>query len=130
MGVSVEDQRATFRISDLVRCGAKLKFLSVEPLICPIRRLPLRRINWVIVGGGSGPRARPMKKAMEKGRVSSAKNNVEALLRKLPDDCTLEDIQYHLYVLEKIQRGLEVADTQGTLTQEEVEQRLSKWITR
>lgn len=62
--------------------------------------------------------------------MSSAKNNVEALLRILPDDCTLEDIQYHLYVLEKIQRGLEVADTQGTLTQEEVEQRLSKWITR
>jgi hypothetical protein len=62
--------------------------------------------------------------------MSSAKNNVEALLRMLPDDCTLEDIQYHLYVLEKIQRGLEVADTQGTLTQEEVEQRLSKWIAR
>jgi hypothetical protein len=62
--------------------------------------------------------------------MSSAKNNVESLLRMLPDDCTLEDIQYHLYVLEKIQRGLEVADTQGTLTQEEVEQRLSKWITR
>ena len=62
--------------------------------------------------------------------MSSAKTNVESLLRMLPDDCTLEDIQYHLYVLEKIQRGLEVADTQGTLTQEEVEQRLSKWITR
>jgi hypothetical protein len=62
--------------------------------------------------------------------MSSAKNNVESLLRQLPDDCTLEDIQYHLYVLEKIQRGLEVADTQGTLTQQEVEQRLSKWITR
>jgi hypothetical protein len=62
--------------------------------------------------------------------MSSAKDNVESLLRKLPDDCTLEDIQYHLYVLEKIQRGLEVADTQGTLTEEEVEQRLSKWITR
>jgi hypothetical protein len=62
--------------------------------------------------------------------MSSAKNNVESLLRKLPDDCTLEDIQYHLYVLEKIQRGLEVADVQGTLTQEEVEQRLSQWITR
>jgi len=62
--------------------------------------------------------------------MSSAKNNVEALLRQLPDDCTLEDIQYHPYVLEKIQRGLEVADTQETLTQEEVEQRLSKWITR
>jgi predicted transcriptional regulator len=62
--------------------------------------------------------------------MSSAKNEVESLLRKLPDDYTLEDIQYHLYVLEKIQRGLEAADTQGTLTQEEVEQRLSKWIIR
>jgi hypothetical protein len=65
-----------------------------------------------------------------RGRMSSAKNNVESLLRELPDDCALEAIQYHFYVLEKIQRGLEVADTQGTLTQEEIEQRLSKWITR
>ena len=61
--------------------------------------------------------------------MSSAKQEVESLLRQLPDDCTLEDIQYHLYVLEKIQRGLEVADTQRTLTQEEVEQRLRTWIT-
>jgi hypothetical protein len=67
---------------------------------------------------------------MGEERMSSPKNNVEALLRMLPDDCPLEDIQYHLYVLEKIQRGLEVADAQGILTQEEVEQRLSKWITR
>jgi protein gp37 len=63
MGVSVEDQRATYRIADLVRCGARLKFLSVEPLIGPILRLPLRGIEWVIVGGESGPRARPMRKA-------------------------------------------------------------------
>jgi hypothetical protein len=62
--------------------------------------------------------------------VNAAKTEVESLLRQLPDDCTLEDIQYHLYVLEKIRRGLEVADTQGTLTQEEVEQRLRKWTTR
>jgi hypothetical protein len=47
----------------------------------------------------------------EEGKMSSAKNEVESLLRKLPDDCTLEDIQYHLHVLEKIQRRLEVADT-------------------
>ena len=52
--------------------------------------------------------------------MNTAKTEVESLLRKLPDDCTLEDIQYHLYVLEKIRHGLEVADTQGTLTQEEV----------
>ena len=62
--------------------------------------------------------------------MSTAKTQVETLLRKLPDNCTLEDIQYHLYVLEKIQRGLEAADTQGTLTHEEVETRLSKWTTK
>jgi hypothetical protein len=37
-----------------------------------------------------------------KGGMSSAKNNVESFIRKLPEDCTLEDFQYHLYVLEKI----------------------------
>ena len=62
--------------------------------------------------------------------MNTAKNEVESLLRKLPEDCTLEDIQYHLYVIEKIRRGIELADAQGTLTQEEVERRLSKWTTR
>ena len=62
--------------------------------------------------------------------MPTAKSEVEALLRQLPDDCTIEDIQYHLYVLEKIRRGLEVADTQGTLTHTEVEQRLSTWTTK
>lgn len=61
--------------------------------------------------------------------MSAAKQEVEALLSKLPDDCSLEDIQYHLYALEKIHRGIEVAEQQGTITQEEAEQRLSKWIT-
>jgi hypothetical protein len=61
--------------------------------------------------------------------MSTAKQEVEALLDKLPDDCSLEDIQYHLYVIEKIRHGLEVADAQGTLTQEESEGRLSKWLT-
>jgi hypothetical protein len=62
--------------------------------------------------------------------MSTAKEEVESLLSKLPDDCSLEDIQYHLYVLEKVRHGLEVADTQGTLTQEEVEGQLSKWLTK
>jgi hypothetical protein len=61
--------------------------------------------------------------------MSTAKEDVEALLSKLPDDCSIEDIQYHLYIIEKVRRGLEAADTQGTLTQEEVERRLSKWLT-
>ena len=65
-----------------------------------------------------------------KSTMSTAKTAVESLLKTLPDDCTLEDIQHHLYVLEKIQRGLEVADTQGTLTHAEVEQRLRPWTTK
>ncbi|MBI4965489.1 MAG: hypothetical protein HY913_19585 [Desulfomonile tiedjei] len=62
--------------------------------------------------------------------MGTAKSEVESLLRRLPDDCTLEDIQYHLYVVEKVRRGVELADTQGTLTQEEVERRLNKWTTK
>jgi len=61
--------------------------------------------------------------------MSTAKNEVQQLLNTLPDDCSLEDIQYHLYVIEKVRNGLEIADTEGTLSQEEVEQRLGKWLT-
>ncbi len=62
--------------------------------------------------------------------MSTAKEEVEALLNKLPDDCSLEDIQYHLYVIEKVRHGLEVADTQGRLIQEEAEGQLSKRLTK
>lgn len=62
MGVSVEDQQATLRIPCLVSTPAQLKFLSIEPLIGPITRLPLTGIDWVIVGGESGPGARPLNK--------------------------------------------------------------------
>jgi len=61
--------------------------------------------------------------------MSTAKSEVQQLLNTLPDDCSLEDIQYHLYVIEKVRHGLEMADTQGTLSQDEVERRLSKWLT-
>jgi hypothetical protein len=60
--------------------------------------------------------------------MSTAKEEVQALLRQLPDDCSLEDIQYHLYVIEKVNHGLEEADSHGTISQEEVEQRLAKWL--
>lgn len=60
--------------------------------------------------------------------MSTAKQDVELLLNKLPDDCTVEDIQYHLYVLGKVRRGLEDARVNGTLSHEEVESRLSKWL--
>lgn len=61
--------------------------------------------------------------------MSTAKQVVESLLSKLPDDCSLEDIQYHLFVIEKVRNVLEAADSQGTISQEQVEQRLGKWLT-
>lgn len=61
--------------------------------------------------------------------MSSVKQDVESLLQKLPDKPSVEDIQYHLYVLDKVRRGLEDARVNGTLSQEEVEARLSKWLT-
>lgn len=61
--------------------------------------------------------------------MSTAKQDVQSLLSKLPDDCSLEDIQYHLYVIEKVRNGLEASELQGTVSQEDVEQRFSKWLT-
>jgi len=60
MGVSVEDSRVRHRIDGLRRCGAKTKFLSLEPLLGPLPNLDLRDIHWVIVGGESGRKPRPM----------------------------------------------------------------------
>ena len=61
MGVSVEDERVTKRIDFLRNTHAKVKFLSCEPLIGPLMNLNLNKIDWVIVGGESGRKARPMK---------------------------------------------------------------------
>ncbi len=61
--------------------------------------------------------------------MSTAKEEVEQLLGKLPNDCSLEDIQYHLYVLEKVRNGLKAADIEGVVPQDEAEERLSKWLT-
>jgi protein gp37 len=63
MGVTVEEQNYTYRIDHLRRTGAKIKFLSLEPLLGPISNLCLEEIDWVIVGGESGPKSRPMKKS-------------------------------------------------------------------
>jgi hypothetical protein len=60
--------------------------------------------------------------------MSTAKHDAELLLHKLPDDCSVEDIQYHLYVLDKVRRGLEDGRVNGTLSLEEVEPHLSKWL--
>jgi protein gp37 len=61
MGVTVETTKYTWRIDDLRRTDANIKFLSLEPLLGPIPKLDLTGIDWVIVGGESGPGARPLK---------------------------------------------------------------------
>jgi protein gp37 len=60
MGVSVEDGRVTDRIDFLRETNAITKFLSCEPLIGPLQNMNLKNIDWVIVGGESGRKARPM----------------------------------------------------------------------
>lgn len=62
-GVSVEDAAAVVRIGHLRRAPAAVRFLSVEPLIGPVGPMDLSGIHWVIVGGESGPGARPMEEA-------------------------------------------------------------------
>jgi protein gp37 len=58
MGVSVEDEKYRYRIDDLRKTRAHIKFLSLEPLLGPLSKLDLSGIDWVIVGGESGPGAR------------------------------------------------------------------------
>ncbi|MCP4415162.1 MAG: phage Gp37/Gp68 family protein [Chloroflexi bacterium] len=62
MGVSVETQKYVSRIDHLRETGAKIKFLSLEPLLGPLTQLNLERIDWAIVGGESGPRSRLIKR--------------------------------------------------------------------
>jgi predicted transcriptional regulator len=59
--------------------------------------------------------------------MQSAKEQVMQLLKELPDDSTLEEIQYHLYVRQKIQRGIKDVEEGRIYTQEEMEKRLEKW---
>lgn len=58
MGVSVETAKYAYRINHLRNSGARVKFLSLEPLLGPLQNLDLRGINWVIAGGESGPYSR------------------------------------------------------------------------
>ena len=60
--------------------------------------------------------------------MGSPKDEVSSLLEKLPTDASYEDIQYHLYVLEKVQRGLQRAETEGAVTHEDAKARLGKWL--
>ncbi|MEE8269258.1 MAG: phage Gp37/Gp68 family protein [Nitrospinaceae bacterium] len=61
MGVSVENRDNLWRVDHLRKVPANVRFLSIEPLLGPMGRFSLKKIDWVIVGGESGPGARPMK---------------------------------------------------------------------
>jgi hypothetical protein len=60
--------------------------------------------------------------------VGSPKDEVSSLLEKLPKDASYEDIQYHLYVMEKVQRGLKRAGMDGAAAHEDVKAHLGKWL--
>ena len=60
--------------------------------------------------------------------MDTAKQEVSDLLTRLPEDCSLEDIQYHLYVLQKIEHGLKDGKEGRVYTQEEVEKLMAKWL--
>lgn len=60
--------------------------------------------------------------------MGTAKEEVRKLLDQLPEDSSYEDIQYHIYVREKIQRSLDDVEAGRTLSQEEVEQRMARWL--
>lgn len=59
--------------------------------------------------------------------MASPKEQLRELIERLPDDCTLEDVQYHLYVQQKVERGLEDVRHGRVLSQQEVERRMAKW---
>lgn len=79
MGVSVENEDYVSRIDDLRRVSAAVRFLSVEPLLGPLEHLDLRGIHWVIVGGESGPGARPMDAAW---------------VRAIRDQCIVQGVRF------------------------------------
>lgn len=79
MGVSVENEKFISRIDHLRYTNAQIKFLSLEPLIGPIHNLVLKNIDWVIVGGESGPGARPM---------------MESWVLDIKDECVQQNVPF------------------------------------
>jgi predicted transcriptional regulator len=62
--------------------------------------------------------------------METAKDQVQQILQRLPEDASLEDIQYHIYVRQKIQQGLDDVEAGRVLSHGEVQQRLAKWLTK
>jgi len=66
----------------------------------------------------------------EELKMNTAITEVKSLLERLPEDSTYEDIQYHLYVIEKIRRGIDRAEAEGILSQDDVELKFGQWLTK
>lgn len=60
--------------------------------------------------------------------MSAVKDEVTLLLERLPEDASIEDVQYHLYVVEKVRNGLDAARSEGAVTQAQAEEKLGKWL--
>ncbi len=60
--------------------------------------------------------------------MSEIKDELVHLIRSLPDDCTIEEVQYHLYVRQKVERGLAASDAGMTISQDEAERRVEEWL--
>ena len=60
--------------------------------------------------------------------MSAVKEQAIKIIESLPEDCTIEDIQYHLYVREKVERGIRAIDKGKTLSQEEAEKKVREWL--
>ncbi|HSV12631.1 MAG TPA: hypothetical protein VLI90_00115 [Tepidisphaeraceae bacterium] len=68
--------------------------------------------------------------SVAQSQLPPVKEQVRALLEHLPDDCTVEDVQYRLYVLERIRRGLESIDRGEGIPHEEVKRRMAQWLSK
>ena len=99
MGVSVENTDYTFRIDHLRQTNAHVKFLSLEPLLGPLPNLNLDGIDWVIVGGESGPNARPM---------------LEEWVTEIRDQCVSADVPFFFKQWGGVQKSRTGRELEGT----------------
>jgi len=113
MGVSVENEDHVDRVQHLQTVSAQVRFLSIEPLLGPLPAIPLEGIHWVIVGGESGPRCRPMSESwvleiLEQCRAARVpfffkqwggvwkKRFGRTLLGRHYDEMPIEENQFHI----------------------------------
>jgi hypothetical protein len=98
-----------------------------------IVNVPLSRQAKVSAGAGDDAATPPRYDALHlpgmPSDMSTPKTEVAELLSSLPDSASYEDIQYHLYILEKIRRGVGRAESEGALSHEEARKRLGRWVT-